>query len=517
MGLITSTLQDATLKNEGEDIWNQAIQMSVPTGMTLFDVLNANLERNRYRNYSILNGGFQSKAYTILGESSTGKSTLAIQWAAACVDFIDALYPGSTGLIFFDVEKYFHYERIKQLTGWTDKDMHEKLVLYHNDKTSIVDIYNKIKEICDIKEKQKKEITIETPIYNLTGTQHVELAPTFIIIDSIAMLTRAPEFEHKKSGELYEEENMGQNTEAMRDAGENTKFIRKVKPLLSKYNIVLIMVNHITNDVVMSRYEAPKKYLPFLKPGQKVVGGKELIYQSASIMEIVGGERLVNDKMKYGESIHGSINKLTFKKNKNGFEGIDYPMVLSAAMGYMPELSDFELITEEKYGVNGIGSYSLTVLPELGNIKKSNCYEKCLENPLLARAIQFTAKTYLVYSMVYRKTPPNLEEICDGMSYDDRVKMILAYTNPYPKYIELDRDMLEKNIESIRNSKYRFRKSIQNFFGDLALDIINYYKKGYIYDEIYKISFKDTLDKNNIIKDKTGREYISILKEEKKK
>ena len=508
MGLIASTLQDLTLQKDGEDIWDQAVQMSIPTGMTLFDVLNANLERNRYRNYNILNGGFQSKAYTLLGESSTGKSTLAIQWAAACVDFINTLYPGVSDLIFFDVEKYFHYERIKQITGWTDKDIYEKLVLYHNEKTSIVDIYNKIKEICDLKEKQRKEITIETPIYNLKGNQHIELAPTFIIIDSIAMLTRAPEFEHKKSGELYEEETMGQNTEAMRDAGENTKFIRKVKPLLSKYNIVLIMINHITNDVAMSRYDPLKKYLPFLKPGQKVVGGKELIYQSASIMEIVGGERLVDDKMKYGEQIHGSINKLTFKKNKNGFEGINYPMVLSAAMGYMPELSDFELITEEKYGVSGIGSYTLTVLPELGYVKKSNCYEKCLENPLLARAIQFTAKTYLVYQMIYRTTPPNLEEICDSMSFEDRVKMILSYTNSYPKYRQLDKDMLEENIANIKKSNYPFTKSIQNFFGEMAISIINFYKKGYIYREENKVTYRDTRNKENIIKAKNGREYI---------
>lgn len=509
MGLIASTLQNLSTNKEGEDIWDQAVQFAIPTGMTLFDVLNANFERDRNRNYTILNGGFQAKAYTLLGESSTGKSTLAIQWAAACVDFVNSIYPGVSDLVFFDIEKYFHYERIKQITGWTDKDVFEKLVLYHNEKTNIVDVFNEIKKICDLKEQKRKEVTITTPIYNLTGLPHHELAPTFVIIDSIAMLTRVPEFEHKKTGELYEEESMGQNTEAMRDALENTKFIKKVKPLLSKYNIILLMVNHITNDVVMSRYENPKKYLPFLKPGQKVVGGKELIYQSASIMEIVGGERLHGDKLKYGPEIHGSINKLTFKKNKNGFEGIDYPIVLSAAMGYMYELSDFELITEEKYGISGIGSYQLSILPEAGNIKKSNCYEKCQENPLLARAIQFTAKTYLIYTMVYRKDPPDLEALVEGMSYDDRIKMILAYTTSYPKYRHLDERLLAENIKSLRNSNYPFKKNIQNFFGNMAETIIDYYNKGYVYDPDKKVGFKDSLDEKRIIKDKKGRCYLN--------
>lgn len=510
MGLISQTLQELVKKSGEEDFWSQAVELSMATGFTLLDTLNANFERDRNKNYAILNGGLQSKAYNLLGESSTGKSTLALEVGSGIVDFANDLLPGSSELVYFDIEKYFHYERIKQITGWSDKDLMEKLILYQNDKTNIVDIFNEIKRICDLKEQNKSKLFIKTPIFTLNGIQHSQYAPTVVIIDSIAMLTRVPEFEHKKSGEIVEEENMGANTEAMRDANENTKFIRKVKPLLSKYNIILIMVNHITNDVQVSRYDVPKKYLPFFKPGQKVVGGKELIYQSASIIELSVGEKLVGDKMKYGPEIHGSINKFCLKKNKNGFEGIDYPVVLSAAMGYMYELSDFELITEEKYGVSGIGSYTLHILPEIGAIKKSNCYSKCQENPLLARAIQFTAKVFLTYTMVYKKDPIDLEALASKMSYEDRVAMILNFTIPYPKYRELDRRFLRDNIELLK-SKQGFKKTVQNFFGDLALSVIDYWNKGYKYNPDNKITIKDFQNEENIIKTK-NREYLKPKK-----
>ena len=471
--------------------------------------MSANLEKDSKYLYTILNGGFSTKAYTIVGSSSSGKSTLTIQAVARMVDFVNEHWNGTSEMVFFDVERYFSIERIKTITGWTDEDIFNKLVLYQEDKTNVRDIYNEIKRICDLKEKNQKALNIKTPLFNLDGSEHYQYSPTFVIIDSIAMLSSIPEFSYDKNGNIKEEDEISKNTEAMTDAKNNTNFIKKIKPLCSKYGIVLIMINHITDEIKISMYDIPAKQLPFLKPGQKITGGKELIYQSAGLIGLSFGEKLDEKNRKYGDDIHGAINKLTFYKNKNGIEGVNFPVVLNADMGYMPELSDFELLTDRKYGLSGVGNYTLQILPELGSITKRMCYSKCLADPIIARAIQFTSKVYLVYTLLYRKDPPDLEKIARELSFEDRVKIIYTFTDSYPRYKVRDRLILSK-YPFINNYRgyFDFSKTIQNFFGTLQEAAIDLISSGFIYKPENKITINDRMDKSKLIKNKKGYTYI---------
>lgn len=480
MSRLTKMLE--TLNRSGDEtIWSSISNYSFPTGLTIFDFMSAMLEKDGNGNYSILNGGFGPQAFSIVGPSSSGKSSLLLQLIAACTDYANMIWPGKSEMVLFDVERYWKFERIKMLTGWTDQEIMDKLIMFQDDKTNVIDIYNVIKQICESKEKDSKNLKVKTPLHNIDGTEHYQYAPTFVIIDSIAMLTSIPEVSYDKQGNIKYEEEISKNTEAMTDAKNNTNFIKKVKPLCSKYGIILVMINHITDEIKISMFDIPTKQLPFLKPGQKITGGKELIYQSAGLIGLLFGEKLDEKNRKYGEDIHGGINKLIFYKNKNGIEGVSYPIVQNATMGYMHELSDFELLTEKKYGLKGVGTYTLDIMPELGSITKKNCYDRCQEDSFVARCIQFTAKVYLAYTLMYKTDPPDLSLLLNDFDYIDRVKIVLTYTDPYPRYKVLDKYMEEKYRKIISESIYPANKAERNFFGLLQERAVNWWNGGYLY------------------------------------
>lgn len=509
MSLLAKAIQQQN-NNEDYNIWEKISNYATPTGITAIDIMSANLEKDERGHYSILNGGFSTKPFTMVGNSSSGKSTLAVQAVANMVDFVNSYWPGTSEMIFFDVERYFSIERIKNITGWTDTDVYNKLVLYQEDKTNVLDIYNEIRKICDLKEKNQKSLYIETPLINLDGTEHYQYSPTFIIIDSIAMLSSVPEFSYDKAGNIKIDEEISKNTEAMIDAKNNTNFIKKVKPLCNKYGLVLMMINHITNEIKISMFDIPTKALPWLSPGSRIHGGKELIYQSAGLIGLMFGEKLDDRNRKYGDDIHGSINKVTFYKNKNGIEGIQFPIVLNADMGYMPELSDFELLTDRKYGLNGVGNYTLQFLPELGTITKRNCYEKCQNDGLIARAIQFTAKIYLVYTLIYKSELPDLERYAQELPFEDRVKIVIKYSDKYFRYNVPDKLMFEKYKDVLNKPSILFdhKRIIQSFFGKLTEKAIDYLSKGLIYKPENTITIRDRLNKDQIVKSPDGKKYI---------
>lgn len=513
MSLLAKAMQQHNESND-YNIWEKISNYATPTGITAIDIMSANLEKDGYGHYSILNGGFSTKPFTMVGNSSSGKSTLAVQAVANMVDFVNKYWPGTSEMIFFDVERYFSIERIKNITGWTDTDVYNKLILYQEDKTNVLDIYNEIRKICDLKEKNKKSLYIKTPLHNLDGVEHYQYSPTFIIIDSIAMLSSVPEFTYDKSGNIKIDEEISKNTEAMTDAKNNTNFIKKVKPLCNKYGLVLIMINHITDEIKISMFDMPTKSLPWLKPGQKITGGRELIYQSAGLLGLMFGEKLDDRNRKYGDDIHGSINKFTFYKNKNGIEGVQFPIVLNADMGYMPELSDFELLTDRKYGLNGVGNYTLQFLPELGSITKRNCYEKCQNDGLIARAIQFTAKIYLVYTLIYKSELPDLERYAQILSFEDRVKIVIKYSETYFRYGQVDKFMFEKYKDALNKHSNVFDSNhlIQSFFGKIAEKTIDYLSKGLIYKPENTITMRDRLNKEQIVKAPNGKRYIKPRK-----
>lgn len=467
------------LKKDFGNIWNQSNNFAFQTGFTVIDIMSSSMERGASSggDYNFMNGGLFCKPYTFTGKSGTGKSSLAIQLQTAAVDYCTRRFGPYVDFVMFDVEKHTTLERIRELSKWNDVEIYNRLHFVQQ-KVSIEEIFNEIQRICSKKEKMKDESYIEFPILNLDGSAFHHYYPTFVLIDSIAALREYKEMEYDKAGELKENKSIVENIDAMRAAKKNTAFIMQIKNLCMDYNIHIGMINHIETEASMDMFSKPSRNLLHLKAGERLKGGNELIFQSAFMINLTYGKRIDDNDPIYGPYVRGAINKVTYLKNKNGKEGLLFPMVFDSDKGYMPELSDFETLLEFKYGISGTSVYTLDILPEY-KLTRKNVLEICYDNPIVARAIQFTSRALLNSLLVYNDEPLNIAQLVEGLSLEDRMNLILHYSIDYPGYINMGLVVTPELIEQTLKSNMRFTEALGNALNDLVRLKIDLHKMGY--------------------------------------
>lgn len=407
------------------------------SGFTPIDILSSNVEHVNMLDVDIVNGGMFNNPYTEIGLSAVGKTTLWIQVVAGCIDNWRKWYGPVSDLLFYNVEMHTTPDRVQKLTGWDERTMAETVHMV-SEPWSIIEIYNDIAKYAKMKIENRKHIEVDTGVRNILGDTIKVLPTTYVIIDSVAAIRSKTELEYDKEGNVKSTDSLAgtSNMDAMQIAKDNTLFINEVKKLCKDAKICVIMINHLVEIPVLDRYNPPKPQLPGMKFNQKVKGGNELLYQSFCVGQLSIRERMFNEKQQiYGPSVHGLISLMDILKNKNGPEGIRYPMVFDGETGYKPELTDFEILySEGLYGVKGNPmNYHLSILPEISFTRK-NLLQKCHENPLLARALCFTTRLFLMSKFINRETPPDLTEF-ENFPFDSRVALILSHSMDYPSYV----------------------------------------------------------------------------------
>lgn len=406
------------------------------SGFTALDVAASNLEHLPDTDVEVLNGGMFNNPYNEIGMSAVGKTTLWIQVISACMDNWYKWYGPVTECIFYNVENHTSPQRWMDITGYDEQMMRER-VRFVSKPYSIIEIYNEIKTLAKQKESMRKQLEIDTGITSIDGGTVKVLPTTYVLIDSIAAIRSRSESEFDKEGNVKDTGTIAgtTNMDAMQLAKDNTIFINEVKKLCEEVKICVVMINHLVEVPVLDRYNPPKPILPSMKYNQKLKGGNELIYQSFGVNMLSIRERLFNDKSKiFGDSVHGLVAFMEWLKNKNGPEGIKYPMVFDSATGYKPELSDFEMLySVGSYGISGSPmSYHLDILPEITFTRKT-LLDKCHENPILARAMSFTARIMLICDLINHTDRIDLSKL-SNLDYQTRVSLILRYSMDYPGY-----------------------------------------------------------------------------------
>jgi hypothetical protein len=461
------------------------------TGFTPLDIISSNFEHVPDKEIDILNGGMFNNPYNEIGMAAVGKTTLWIQALSSCVDNWYKYYGPVSECIFYNVENHTSPQRWKDITGYTDDMMRER-VRFVTKPYSIVEIYNDIAALATQKLKFKDQLMVDTGISTIDGGTIKILPTTYVLIDSIAAIRTKTEFEFDKEGNLKDTDTIAgaTNMDAMQSAKDNTMFINEVKKLCESAKICDVMINHLVEVPVLDRYNPPKPILPSMKFNQKLKGGNELIYQSFGVNLLSVRERLFNEKSKiYGDAVHGLIAFMEWLKNKNGPEGVKYPMVFDSATGYKPELTDFEILyTEMGYGISGSPlNYHLDILPEITFTRKS-LLQKCYDNPLLARALGFTTRLLLVCKIILRCEPPKLTELSD-LPYLVRVDLILQHSIDYPGYynrglvVPKELEEYSHDISETIMREERFNLSIE----PIDIEIAKILKTSTMSDKIYSI------------------------------
>jgi hypothetical protein len=453
-----SKLMNRMAALSGEDNDNSIVIPATPTGFNVYDLYSGYLVRNIY-NYPVLNGGIFPRLINVIGESATGKSSKVIKDVGGAIDRVWKKYgSGYSEMYFLDPEEHTSFERIISLTNWSPAEFSSKCN-FRQRAMSLLDLANLILRIYDTKMKYKNDFLLPGGIKDLYGKEILLLAPTFIILDSVAAVN--PNgldnfIEHDKMGNIKELDSLGSNMEGAQDVRAWTVFIRKFKSFLDEGNINLTCVNHKTNDLNVDPYAKKVRYLPFLGIGEKLKGGKEFIYQSYQIFYITGGKTIDEKDPIYGPSINGLLANTYFPKNKANLEGAHFPMVFDINTGYHPELSDFEYLFQSRYGIQGTSKFCFDVLPEI-SFSRKNLLDTMEEYPAVARALAFTARIGASFAMQYFKAPPSLIDFAN-IPLEHRLALLYAYTESYGKHQDYSEMIHYNQCEKIalQNRHYVF-------------------------------------------------------------
>lgn len=413
---------------------------AIPTKFTAYNVYSGNLVKSIH-GYPILNGGIFPRLCNVIGQSATGKTAVAIGLLTSAVDYIWNRYgPGYANLDFFDVEDHTDENRFCNVAGWTRYDWSMKCRHFRGD-LSLIDLFNHILKIVDTKTKYKKDFMIPSGIMDVDGSEVQFMAPTYILVDSVAQVNvNGVEeiLQHDKSGEVKNVQQLASNMGGAQDAKAWTIFVKMVKPWLDKGNIGLYFINHKGKDIQANMFDVPVRRLPFLLPGEKLKGGEEFIFQSYQIFDLKSGEKFNAKNPVYGPMVDGFAARCSFVKNKNNVEGAQFPMVFDQFKGYLPEISDFEYLYQNKYGFEGAVKMKLEVLPEL-EFSRRQLYEMVQEYPQLGRAIQFTTRFHASSKMLNNiPMPTSLKSFGENLPLEQRLSIIYGFTNPQHKEEESD-------------------------------------------------------------------------------
>ena len=229
------------------------------TGFLTFDFRNGTTsisqhpDGTKHEYYSI--GLADGSMVMIIGRSGCGKTTWAIQAAGNIVK----PFPNSA-IYHDDIEGGMNNTRLYKLAGMSP-EVASKKYIHRNTGITCENFYARVKMIHDIKLANREEFEYDTGIYNELGERVFKLQPTVYILDSLALMM--PESN-------VEEEELGGQMSTTAAAKMNAKVFRQIIPMLKAANIILLVINHITQAISINPMQRKKAQVSYLKIDESI-------------------------------------------------------------------------------------------------------------------------------------------------------------------------------------------------------------------------------------------------------
>lgn len=248
------------------------------------------------------------KITQFVGPSSSGKTAAAIQCGWRMV----RNYGEDAGIIHLDAEDATEDQRILDLTGM-DIETYRKRYKLISDQSVMtfgktLDIVSKL---CEVKEANKDRLMHDTGFYNIYGEPIITYTPTVIIIDSLLKIV----------DDGMDASDMGGATDNMRDAQKRARWLKNILNYTGKYNINIIMVNHLGNKIQITPMSGSKE-LPFIPNEKTIPGGEKVTFYSSSIILFVPVGSKANVKHVETEGYNGLPVKISVVKSRSGAGGL---------------------------------------------------------------------------------------------------------------------------------------------------------------------------------------------------
>ena len=328
-----SKIKDPRMSMENEPDY------AYPSGFLVFDFMNGAVihvkkdnKKFTYNSIGIVDGSM----VTVIGRSSSGKTTWCVQTAG------NIIRPFKSSAVWMDsVEGGITDTRSQQLLKLEGEDW-KKRWISRNTGVTAENFYERVKAVHDLKMEVKDEITYDTGSFTSTGERIYKMEPSCYILDSLAMLT--PE-------KYAEEDELSGQMSVTAAAKTNTTVFKRIIPLLKAANIILFVINHITEAVEINPFSHSQGQLSYLKPGERLGGGRAAIYVTNLLVRLDDHSKLKEDEV-YG--IDGTLVDFTLLKSRTASVGQKCTLVFNYKSGFDPDLSLYQFLKSKKL-INGAG------------------------------------------------------------------------------------------------------------------------------------------------------------------
>lgn len=311
------------------------------TGFLGFDFLNGTVihvktpeKKFKYNSIGIVDGSITM----VIGRSGCGKTTWLVQTAGN----IMRRFPKACTW-HDDIEGGIVETRRERLTNLFGSDLKDRY-LSRNSGVNTENVYERIKIIYDLKMENREEYEYDTGLCTSRGEKIYKLQPSIYILDSLAMLT---------PDKYTEEDELSGQMSTTAAAKANAQLFRRVVPLLKSANIMLFVVNHITQSIDINPMAKKKAKISYLKQDESLPGGNTPIYLSNLLIRFDDNTKLKDTE---GLGVAGSVVDLTLLKSRTSNVGKSIPLIFDHKRGFDAELSLLQLLKDMKM-VNGAGAY----------------------------------------------------------------------------------------------------------------------------------------------------------------
>lgn len=330
-----SKVKDIRMKQEAEQ------NVSYPTGFLAFDYLNGVVTHVKsdkmdftYNSIGIVDGSM----VTLIGRTGCGKTTWMAQAAGKIIK------PFKTSCIYHDnIEGGVVESRVESLLEMLPEELQHRYIGRDSGITA-ENFYERIKIIHDLKISNREDFEYDTGLLNSKGEHIFKLEPTVYMLDSLALLM--PE-------KYTDEEELSGQMSTTAAARTNASIFRRIIPMLKAANIILFVINHITEKVSINPMAKTQAQVSYLKPDESVGGGRIALYVSNLIIRMNDKEKL-KESESYG--IHGSVVEMQILKSRTTEAGRTIPLIFEFGKGFDRDLSLYYFIKECGL-VKGAGAY----------------------------------------------------------------------------------------------------------------------------------------------------------------
>ena len=402
-----------------------------------------------------INGGLSAAISGVLSRPQMFKST----FATSLMTRIASIYQQQMAIYDSENSVTRGTDRLVRMAGNHRPGLTEEQILKFNALTEydLDGVLTSIKDLVAYKKAHAKEIQFTTPFNDYrTGEPFKVMAPTLILIDSLTEVRSTAEAE-LINGKMDKEGNYKggegidggkSNTVYMLDANKKTTFLRNVMKLAAEGNLIVVCTAHYGKQLNLDSYGPSEKLTQWMKQDRapKGVGSKFMFYTSPQVL-IEAVKCLQDDAKECWYKLNGSTPKTDIneilcqvQRCKNSLSGTMHPYVVSQDSGLLSDITDYNYLKQQKFGLLGNMVTQQCFLTPKVNLTRNSVRGICQQDASEIRALQLAAQ------LCYIKTSWNADTLWNTFGIDTSIK-------PEEIMDFLNSDKNKYTVERVLNSR----------------------------------------------------------------